>query len=115
MGQGLPVRVPDDEDRDVFCHCRAGELSRHPDLLRGSRIWSSRRAGPRLRAERALLGKAGGSPARRRVPGDHLRPAGLPRPPPPPHPISLRHPPPPPSPPPPPPPPPPRAARRPRP
>jgi pimeloyl-ACP methyl ester carboxylesterase len=33
------------------------EFSRHPDLLRRSRVRFSGRAGARLRAERALMGK----------------------------------------------------------
>jgi hypothetical protein len=60
------------ENTAAFVHdLAAGSLAnvdggRHRDLLRGSRVRSSGRAGARLRAERALMGKAGGSPAGRR-------------------------------------------------
>jgi len=45
-------------------HCRAGEFGRYPDLLRGSRVRFSGRAGARVRAERALVGKAAGEVTR---------------------------------------------------
>src|SRR5580658_8815610 len=56
-GPGVPLRVRNGEDRDALCHRRAGEFSRYPDLLRGSRIRLACRAGARLRAERALMGE----------------------------------------------------------
>jgi hypothetical protein len=51
------------ENTAAFVHdLDAGSLAnvdggRHPDLLRGPRVRSSCRAGARLRAERALMGK----------------------------------------------------------